>query len=95
MGKHRNGAYGPSTRAIHGRQTVDPSTGAVIPPIYATSTYVQSSPGKHQGWEYSRSQNPTRAAFEAAWGAARLDSPALRRWLRSYRTALNSVTSAW
>ena len=66
MGKHLNGAQGPSTRAIHGRQTVDPATGAVIPPIYATSTFVQSSPGKHQGWEYSRSQNPTRAAFEAA-----------------------------
>lgn len=59
-------AFGPNTRAIHGRQAVDPSTGAVIPPIYATSTFVQSSPGKHQGWEYARSQNPTRAAFEAA-----------------------------
>lgn len=66
MGKRLNRAYGPSTRAIHGRQAVDPSTGAVVPPIYATSTFVQSSPGKHQGWEYSRSQNPTRAAFEAA-----------------------------
>jgi cystathionine gamma-lyase len=66
MGKHFIRRCGPNTRAIHGRQTVDPSTGAVIPPIYATSTFVQSSPGKHQGWEYSRSQNPTRAAFEAA-----------------------------
>src|SRR5699024_11167818 len=42
----------------------DPSTGAIMTPIYATSTYVQSSPGKHQGYEYSRSQNPTRMAWE-------------------------------
>jgi cystathionine gamma-lyase len=61
-----NRLHGPNTRAIHGRQKVDPSTGAVIPPIYATSTFVQSSPGVHQGFEYARSQNPTRAAFEAA-----------------------------
>jgi cystathionine gamma-lyase len=61
-----NRQQGPNTRAIHGRQKVDPSTGAVIPPIYATSTFVQSSPGVHQGFEYARSQNPTRAAFEAA-----------------------------
>jgi cystathionine gamma-lyase len=66
MHKRLKRTYGPNTRAIHGRQTIDPSTGAVVPPIYATSTFVQSSPGKHQGWEYSRSQNPTRAAFEAA-----------------------------
>jgi cystathionine gamma-lyase len=61
-----NRQHGPSTRAIHGRQKYDPSTGAVIPPIYATSTFVQSSPGVHLGFEYARSQNPTRAAFEAA-----------------------------
>ena len=61
-----NRQQGPNTRAIHGRQKVDPSTGAIIPPIYATSTFVQSSPGVHQGFEYARSQNPTRAAFEAA-----------------------------
>lgn len=52
------------TLAIHGGQQVDPSTGAVMPPIYATSTYAQSSPGVHQGFEYSRSHNPTRYAFE-------------------------------
>ncbi|MDR3436016.1 PLP-dependent aspartate aminotransferase family protein [Telmatospirillum sp.] len=57
---------GLATRAIHGRQSHDPSTGAVIPPIYATSTFAQSSPGVHTGWEYARSQNPTRAAFEAS-----------------------------
>jgi cystathionine gamma-lyase len=55
---------GFSTRAIHAGQSPDPSTGAVMTPIYATSTYVQSSPGVHQGYEYSRSQNPTRMAYE-------------------------------
>jgi cystathionine gamma-lyase len=55
---------GFATRAIHAGQSPDPSTGAVVTPIYATSTYVQSSPGVHQGFEYSRSQNPTRFAYE-------------------------------
>jgi cystathionine gamma-lyase len=55
---------GFSTRAIHGGQSPDPSTGAVMPPIYATSTFAQSSPGVHRGYEYSRTQNPTRMAFE-------------------------------
>src|SRR5579859_6738744 len=54
------------TRAIHGGQHPDPSTGAVMVPIYATSTYAQESPGVHKGFEYSRSQNPTRFAFERA-----------------------------
>src|SRR5580698_7792012 len=53
-----------ATRVIHGGQRPDPLTGAVITPIYATSTYVQSSPGVHQGYEYSRTQNPTRMAYE-------------------------------
>jgi cystathionine gamma-lyase len=53
-----------ATRTIHAGQSPDPSTGAIMPPIYATSTYVQSSPGVHQGYEYSRSQNPTRFAYE-------------------------------
>ncbi|MDA3913404.1 PLP-dependent aspartate aminotransferase family protein [Oleiagrimonas sp.] len=52
------------TRAIHAGQSPDPSTGAIMTPIYATSTYVQESPGKHKGYEYSRSQNPTRMAYE-------------------------------
>ena len=52
------------TRVIHAGQSPDPSTGAITPPIYQTSTYVQSRPGEHKGYEYSRSQNPTRAAFE-------------------------------
>ena len=55
---------GFATRSIHAGQTPDPSTGAVVTPIYATSTYVQSSPGVHQGFEYARSQNPTRFAYE-------------------------------
>ena len=52
------------TRAIHAGQTPDPTTGAVMTPIYATSTYAQQSPGVHKGFEYSRTQNPTRFAFE-------------------------------
>jgi cystathionine gamma-lyase len=56
--------HGLGTRAIHAGQSPDPSTGAVMTPIYATSTYVQSSPGVHQGYEYSRSHNPTRFAYE-------------------------------
>ena len=53
-----------STRVIHAGQSPDPTTGAVMPPIYQTSTYVQASPGEHSGFEYSRSQNPTRFAYE-------------------------------
>ena len=56
--------WGHGTRAIHAGQSPDASTGAVMPPIYATSTYAQSSPGEHQGFEYSRSHNPTRFAYE-------------------------------
>lgn len=52
------------TRCIHAGQTPDPSTGAVMPPIYATSTYAQSSPGVHKGYDYSRTSNPTRSAWE-------------------------------
>ena len=57
-------AVGLSTRAIHAGQSPDPSTGAIMTPIFASSTYVQRSPGDHQGWEYSRSHNPTRDAYE-------------------------------
>jgi len=55
-----------ATRVIHGGQQPDPLTGAVMPPIYATSTYVQSSPGVHKGYEYSRTANPTRDALQSA-----------------------------
>ncbi|HEY6577884.1 MAG TPA: PLP-dependent aspartate aminotransferase family protein [Rhizomicrobium sp.] len=53
-----------ATRTIHGGQSHDPTTGAVMVPIYATSTYAQESPGVHKGYDYARSENPTRAAFE-------------------------------
>jgi cystathionine gamma-lyase len=53
-----------ATRAIHAGQSPDPTTGAVMPPIYAVSTYAQQSPGVHKGYEYSRTQNPTRMAWE-------------------------------
>jgi cystathionine gamma-lyase len=62
MKKNRPGF---ATRAIHAGQAPDPTTGAIMTPIYATSTYVQESPGVHKGYEYSRSQNPTRMALEA------------------------------
>src|ERR1700734_4378889 len=55
-----------ATRTVHGGQRPDPLTVAVMPPIYATSTYVQSSPGVHKGYEYSRTANPTRDALQAA-----------------------------
>lgn len=60
--RHRN--HGLGTLAIHAGQQPDPSTGAIMTPIYATSTYVQQSPGVHKGFEYSRTQNPTRMAYE-------------------------------
>jgi cystathionine beta-lyase/cystathionine gamma-synthase len=55
-----------ATRFIHAGAEPDPSTGAIMTPIFQTSTYVQSSPGQHKGYEYARSQNPTRAALEIA-----------------------------
>ncbi|MFN5082348.1 MAG: cystathionine gamma-synthase [Brevundimonas sp.] len=60
-----NNRPGFSTRAIHAGQRPDPTTGAVMTPIYATSTYAQESPGVNKGYEYARSKNPTREAFEA------------------------------
>src|ERR671924_1796464 len=53
------------TKVIHAGQRPDPRTGAVMTPIYATSTYAQSSPGEHQGFDYARTRNPTRDALEA------------------------------
>ncbi|MBN9379269.1 MAG: cystathionine gamma-synthase [Chitinophagaceae bacterium] len=58
-----------STKLIHAGMEPDPSTGAIMPPIYQTSTYVQAAPGKHKGYEYARSQNPTRQALETAMAA--------------------------
>ncbi|MEM9553955.1 MAG: PLP-dependent aspartate aminotransferase family protein [Acidobacteriota bacterium] len=54
----------PGTRVIHGGQRAEPITGAVVPPIFTSATYAQESPGEHKGFEYSRSHNPTRYAFE-------------------------------
>lgn len=56
--------FGFETRAIHAGQKPDPTTGAIMTPVYLTSTYVQESPGHHKGYEYSRTANPTRQAFE-------------------------------
>jgi cystathionine gamma-lyase len=60
----RRNTLGFATRCVHAGQENDPTTGAVMTPIYATSTYAQSSPGVHKGYEYSRTQNPTRMALE-------------------------------
>jgi cystathionine gamma-lyase len=64
MRSEKKALCGLGTRAIHAGQHPDPSTGAIMTPIYATSTYVQQSPGVHKGYEYSRTQNPTRMAYE-------------------------------
>ncbi|PHS54282.1 MAG: cystathionine gamma-synthase [Lutibacter sp.] len=58
-----------NTKTIHGNQQHDPATGAVMPPIYQTSTYAQASPGDHKGYEYSRTANPTRTALEKAFAS--------------------------
>ncbi|KTD63368.1 trans-sulfuration enzyme family protein [Legionella spiritensis] len=77
------------TRAIHAGQAPDPSTGAVMTPIFATSTYKQSAPGVHQGYEYSRTQNPTRNAYEAC--VADLESGQRGFAFASGMAAINSV----
>ena len=58
-----------NTKTIHGGQEPDKAYGAVMPPIYQTSTYAQSTPGGHKGYEYSRTHNPTRAALERAFAS--------------------------
>lgn len=65
----KSNQQGFSTRAIHAGQEADPATGATIVPIYATSTYTQEAPGKHKGYEYSRTGNPTRTALEKCLAA--------------------------
>ena len=64
MKENRKNQQGFATRAIHAGQNPDPTTGAIMTPVYLTSTYVQDSPGQHKGYEYSRSGNPTRKALE-------------------------------
>ena len=61
-----------NTKVIHGGQITEKAYGAVMPPIYQTSTYAQASPGEHKGYEYSRTQNPTRHALERS--IARLEN---------------------
>ena len=84
-----------ATRVIHAGQSPDPSTGAIMTPIYATSTYVQQSPGVHKGYDYSRSINPTRSAYERC--VADLES-GTRGWafasgLAAMATALDALDS--
>ncbi len=66
MSTHDTSRLSLNSRCIHGGQRPDPTTGAVMPPISQSSTYIQQSPGRHKGFEYSRSHNPTRYAFERA-----------------------------
>ena len=88
--------HGFGTRAIHAGQEPDPSTGAIMTPIYATSTYVQESPGKHKGYDYARSINPTRLAYEKC--IADLESGtrgfAFASGLAAMATALELIDSA-
>ena len=84
-----------ATRVIHAGQSPDPSTGAIMTPIYQTSTYVQESPARHKGYDYARSINPTRSAYERC--VADLESGA-RAWafasgLASMATALDTLES--
>ena len=64
MSQHDKNSQGFATRVIHAGQEPDPTTGALMPPIYANSTYLQQSPGVHKGFDYGRSHNPTRFALE-------------------------------
>src|ERR671938_2109817 len=84
-----------ATKIIHAGAEPDPSTGAIMTPIYQTSTYVQESPGKHKGYDYSRSINPTRSAYERC--IANLES-GTRGWafasgLAAMATALDGLDS--
>lgn len=65
----KSSKYRFGTKAIHSGVEPDSATGAIMTPIYQTSTYVQSAPGEHKGYEYSRSQNPTREALEKSIAA--------------------------
>lgn len=77
------------TKVIHAGITPDPSTGAIMTPIYQTSTYVQASPGQHKGYEYARSQNPTRSALEA--NLAALENGAKAVCFASGLAAINAL----
>lgn len=77
------------TRAIHAGQEPEPETGAIMPPIFASSTYAQEAPGEHRGYEYSRTANPTRDALEA--NLASLEGGAHGRAFASGMAAINTV----
>ena len=82
---------GFETRAIHAGQTPDPETGAIMPPIYATSTFAQDAPGEDRGYEYSRTGNPTRAALEA--NLASLEGGAFGRAFASGMAAIDAIVN--
>src|SRR3954452_1987688 len=69
MTQRPDGAFRFNTLAIHAGQSPDPTTGAIMTPVYLTSTYVQAGPGEHKGFEYSRTHNPTRNALEGCIAA--------------------------
>lgn len=77
------------TKAIHAGQQPDPSTGAIMTPVYQTSTYAQESPGKHKGYEYARTQNPTRHALEA--NIAALENASFGRCFASGMAATDAI----
>src|SRR6476659_8756819 len=82
-----------ATRCIHAGQEPDPTTGAVMMPIYATSTYVQQSPGVHKGYDYARTHNPTRFAFERCIADLEGGSAAFAfaSWLSAIATVLECL----
>src|SRR5689334_14384862 len=79
------------TRAIHDGQEPDPATGAIITPIFQTSTYVQDAVGEHKGYEYARTQNPTRGALEA--NLAAIEGGRGARAYASGMAAIGAITS--
>src|SRR5215831_3387684 len=80
-----------STRCIHAGQTPDPGTGAIITPIFQTSTYVQDALGRHKGYEYARTQNPTRAALEQ--NIAAIEGGAAAFAFASGMAAIDAITT--
>src|SRR4051812_21881799 len=80
-----------ATICIHAGQEPDPSTGAIITPIFQTSTYVQEEVGRHKGYEYARTQNPTRGALEA--NLAAIEGGAGARAFASGMAAISAVLS--
>src|SRR5712672_595081 len=81
-----------STICLHAGQVPDPATGAIITPIYQTSTYVQEALGRHKGYEYARTQNPTRAALEA--NLAAIESGKAAFAFASGMAAINAVATS-